>query len=455
MEPSKPTQFTYRPLTEEGIIGYREWLNSVCWFRLFKDENANSMTELFYEKTTREYERFFPEKRVTIKPQSKPWVNPNIKAAMRERDMLYKTKPHCDEYKRKRNIVVRLLKQARRLYGHQIFARLSASDPRKFHTTVRKLMGQQKSKSILKDEQGKNLTAEIINAHFSNICRQQPPLNTLPQNGPIETIPVITVSQVQEKLEHLDIRKASYPGEIPIRLIHACSSFLATPLAMMYNQCLLEGVFPDKFKKAFITPIPKKTSPTSPSDLRPISKTPIISKVFEDFILQWLLAEVEHKIDPMQFGFRRGHSTTHYLVRLLHDLLEHLEISEALADIIISDFVKAFDLLDHETVINEARALEVSQFLLCIIASFLSGRQQCVQLENGEASNFQDITCGAAQGSKLGPILFVIVINRLMRQHKQRYKFADDCSISLLRFLHKHTTNSSPWLQSFGIKLIK
>ena len=233
-------------------------------------------------------------------------------------------------------------------------------------------------------------------------------------------------------------------GGIPIRLIHACSSYLATPLAMMYNQCLLEGVFPDKFKKAFITPIPKKTSPTSPSDLRPISKTPIISKVFEDFILQWLLAEVEHKIDPMQFGFRRGHSTIHYLVRLLHDLLEHQELSETLADIIISDFVKAFNLLDHETVINEARALDVSQFLLCIIASFLSGRQQCVQPGNGEASNFQDITCGAAQGSRLGPILFVIVINRLMRQHKQRYKFADDCSISLLRFLSQTHNQLEP-----------
>ena len=267
-------------------------------------------------------------------------------------------------------------------------------------------MGQQKSKSILRDQQGENVTAEAINAHFSNICHQQPPLKTMPQNGPIETIPIITVSQVQEKLENLDIRKASYPGQIPIRLIHACSHLLATPLATVYNQCLLEGTFPDKFKKAFITPIPKKRSHTSPSDLRPISKT--LQKVFKDFILQWLLAEVEHKIDPIQFGFRRRHSTTHYLVRLLHDLLENLENPEALAEIIISDFVKAFDLLDHETVINEARALEVSQFLLCTIASFLSGRQQYVQLENGETSDFQDITCETAQGSKLGPILFVI-----------------------------------------------
>ena len=113
--------------------------------------------------------------------------------------MFYETKPHSDEYKRKRDIVNRLLKQARRLYGHQIFAKLSASDPRKLHTTVRKLMGQQKSKSILTDQQGENVTAEAINAYFSNICRQQPPLKTLPQNGRIKTIPIITVSQVQEK----------------------------------------------------------------------------------------------------------------------------------------------------------------------------------------------------------------------------------------------------------------
>ena len=55
-----------------------------------------------------------------------------------------------------------------------------------------------------------------------------------------------------------------------------------------------------------MTPIPKKTSLTSPSDLRLISKTLIISKVFEDFILQWLLAEVEHKIALCSSVFVEG-----------------------------------------------------------------------------------------------------------------------------------------------------
>ena len=54
MKPTKPTQFTYRPLTEEGIIGYREWLNSVCWLRLFENNDANSITELLYVQTIRE-----------------------------------------------------------------------------------------------------------------------------------------------------------------------------------------------------------------------------------------------------------------------------------------------------------------------------------------------------------------------------------------------------------------
>ena len=129
---------------------------------------------------------------------------------MAEREMLYETKAHSDEYKQNRNIVVRLPKQARRRCGYQIIAKLSASDQREFHTTVWKLMGQHKSKSILRNQQGENITTETINAHFSNICRQRPHLKTLSQNGPIETIPTITVSQVQEKLENLDIMKYSY-----------------------------------------------------------------------------------------------------------------------------------------------------------------------------------------------------------------------------------------------------
>ena len=145
-------------------------------------------------------------------------------------------------------------------------------------------------------------------------------------------------------------------------------------------------------------------------------------------ILQWLLAEIEYKIDPLQFSFRRGHSTEHYLVRLLHDLLEHRENPDALAEITISDSVKPFDLLDYET--NQRSPSP---------ASSLSGRQKCVQLENVETTNSQDIMSGVAKGSKLGPILFVIVI-----QHKQRYKFADDLSPSLLHFLSQTPSQLIP-----------
>ena len=147
---SKPTQFTYRPLTEESIVGFREWLNLIFWFRLFENKGTNSLTKLC-EQEIRKYEWFFPEKRVTIRVQNKPWVTPTTKASVADRDMLYEIKLHSDQYKRKRNMVVKLLKQAICLYGHQIFAKLSASDPRKFHITLQELMGQKKSKSTLRD----------------------------------------------------------------------------------------------------------------------------------------------------------------------------------------------------------------------------------------------------------------------------------------------------------------
>ena len=184
-----------------------------------------------------------------------------------------------------------------------------------------------------------------------------------------------------------------------------------------------------------VIPIPKKSSVESANDLRPNSKTSIFSKVLEGIVFKWLFEDISENLDPRQYGFRPGHSTVHYLIRLIRDILEHLEIDGAYIDCITADFMKAFDLLDHSVVIDEATYLGARQIVLRMVGSFLTNRKQKVQLPNGETSNIRELTCGAAQGSKLGPLAFLIVINKLLREIMERYKFADDLSTLLLRLL--------------------
>ena len=65
--------------------------------------------------------------------------------------------------------------------------------------------------------------------------------------------------------------------------------------------------------------MPKTNPPAAiDRDLRPISLTPTLSKVLESFIGQWILDDLQGKIDNRQYGALKGKSTTHELVDILH-----------------------------------------------------------------------------------------------------------------------------------------
>ena len=82
-------------------------------------------------------------------------------------------------------------------------------------------------------------------------------------------------------MKALDSRKSSYPSEIPIKLIIECVDLLSIPLTAIFNQCFIDGVFPCIFKQAYVTPIAKCKAPKDITDMRPISKIPALSKVFQ------------------------------------------------------------------------------------------------------------------------------------------------------------------------------
>ena len=149
---------------------------------------------------------------------------------------------------------------------------------------------------------------------------------------------------------------------------------------MVFFQCVLSELLCHLHRKIR----PQKF----PSDLRPISKTSNFSKIFESFIYNFLFDDIQDKINPNQFGLRPNHSTTHCLCYILDTVFKHLELSSSYVEAVFADISKAFDNLDHQTVTDNARALGVRNFVLGMVASFLSDRQQCAVLPNGDSSGF-------------------------------------------------------------------
>ena len=74
------------------------------------------------------------------------------------------------------------------------------------------------------------------------------------------------------------------------------------------------------------------------------------------------------------------------------------------------DFRRAFDLIDHEALLQECRNMKFSPDAIKWVHSYISGRTHAVVCQD-EQSDFLPVTSGVSQGSSPGPIFFSILIN--------------------------------------------
>ena len=74
---------------------------------------------------------------------------------------------------------------------------------------------------------------------------------------------------------------------------------------------------------------------------------------------QWILNELDGKLDNCQYGALRGRSTAHELIDILHHWHEALDNNSSIRAVFV-DYAKAFDHVDHSVVIRKLIALGVA-----------------------------------------------------------------------------------------------
>ena len=274
----------------------------------------------------------------------------------------------------------------------------------------------------LPSHQSANLTnqesAEQIAEHFSAISREFTPLDIMKLPDRVRSklktssvAPVVSVEQTLEKIKSAKKPKSGVPGDLPSLITKDFAEELSVPLCGLLNNIFQSEVWPQQWKKEYVTPIGKIPLPETEDDLRPISLTNFFSKVTEHFVVMWLLEFIENQIDVRQFGGSKGNSITHYIIELINFILSNQENTAPTAILAaMVDFSKAFNRQDHMVLVTKLSDMGVPGRLLKLVIAFLSNRTMVVRYK-GATSSEKSLPGGGPQGTLLGLLLFIVLIN--------------------------------------------
>lgn len=199
---------------------------------------------------------------------------------------------------------------------------------------------------------------------------------------------------------------------ISIRFIKKLIPLINKYYLIIFNACLTKSYFPKKWKMAIITPILKVPSSINIEDNRPISGLCASSKILEYIMYDQIMDHLNSNklLHTNQSGFRMNHSTTTSLTKINHVISSAVD-NNKIAVVILADFRKAFDLVDHKIFIEKLyNKFNFSSNACKLLISYLTERYQKVNIK-GASSNPILITSGTPQGSIISPIDFSMFIN--------------------------------------------
>ena len=234
---------------------------------------------------------------------------------------------------------------------------------------------------------------------------------------------LVSESYVLNALIHLSANKATGSDGIPNWLLKDYADILSHPITSILNSSFAEQRLPALWKNADVIPIPKEKPVTDiKNQLRPISLTPAVSKIAEDFIIKSYISPAILKIiDPDQFSAIPKSSTEQALISILHYLSKETDGTSAAVRLVLFDYRKAFDLIDHHILVQKLSGLDIPRWFINWVCDFLTNRNQRVKLSS---------VCHSEWGTKLGPWLFLLMINDLRVPNVPTWKYVDDTSVA-------------------------
>jgi hypothetical protein len=231
----------------------------------------------------------------------------------------------------------------------------------------------------------------------------------------------------------LDTLKVTASGldDLPHWFLKLAAPNIALPLSIIFNESLNQFFVPSQWKESVITPVPKIPKPKVLQDFRPISVTPILSRLFEKVVVRKFLYPilVNDNFSPEffdQYAFRPTGSTTSALINLVEKIGSKLS-SGPFVHVLSFDMSKAFDTVRHSCLMSKLSKMQISDEVYNWLANYLYDRSHVTRYNN-VISSAVNINASIVQGSAIGPICYILNSCDLkpLNSNNDFNKYADD-----------------------------
>ena len=461
--------FDYTNADIEGLIKFIKECN---FNELVFSNPVTDQADIFGDILKDAFHRFVPNKSVVIRPSDQSWCNTFTRLLLRKKNRNYLFFKKCEkdylnclkQQNPSPELVTRLLnkknkasqksreaandsnkanRRAKAAYFNTINDTLKSPllTPKKKFNILLKLMKSNKFSSIPPLVENNNTIhdplekSNIFNTHFaskSTVRNSNDPVPNLTKKEGITNLNVLNTSPIEVAKIIRNIKKSHFSQcGIPGKFIHLISTPISFPFSRLLNNIFEEGHFPTNWKIAHVTAVYKRSGPkTDKSSFRPISILPTLSKICESVIHDRLFRHCLENdiITEKQAAYIKGDSTVSQLLYIVHNIRKNW-CDKNITHGLFLDVSSAFDKVWHQGLLAKLDQIGVEGTVYDTIKSYLTDRKQIVVVD-GEKSDISDIKAGIPQGSRLGPLLFIIYMNDIIDDIESDILiFADDTSL--------------------------
>ena len=437
-----------RFFSEENKNNFMYCLREQDWLDVYNvgKDDVNKQWNIFMNTFQGLFDQNFPRRLHRKKQKSKTYDNQDVIECKHRLDIMLTLARHDQSYKElyknEKKAYDRLLVTAR---ATKYENRITQSDNKIkcMWAICKEINGKHAHHSDIEVEGDPEYIANEYNKHLLSIVPEL--LNDLmcvPFNSTIKENPrsmflkPVTPNEISEIAQKLKNKHSSGFDEVPTSIVKIATIEVKNVLCYIINNSFSYGVFPENLKIALIKPLYKKGDPENLDNYRPISLLPGFSKIFEVAMSERLVNFMNecNLFSNCQHGFIRGKSTQTAIFDFIKSVLQHLENDELALGLLL-DLSKAYDCLDRDLLIRKLEMYGIRGNAKEWLAAYLRDRRQAVTITKGKSCRSEILpnNVGIAQGSILGPVLFIIFVNDLALllnspcHHLVRY--ADDTNL--------------------------